>query len=368
METILAGHYQIVRHLGGGGFGQTFLAKDSHLPGNPLCVVKQLKPRFTAPATLQTAKRLFDREAETLYRLGDHDQIPRLFAHFEQEREFYLVQEFIEGERLDKELTEITSGKQFREAYVIALMHDILQVLAFVHQQNVIHRDIKPVNLIRRSRDSKIVLIDFGAVKEVSNQAANLHGQTSLTVASGSPGYMPSEQQSFRPHKSSDIYAVGMVCIQALTGLEPKKLPKDSSGEICCALFSDRAPVSPGLAAILDKMVRYDYRDRYFDATIALEALRQLIAQGEEDTIIPPRRSDRTSRSLNESEGASGQISKPSLLTRILQALRQMFSDEPDSLEELQSMRKSLFFTSDSKPYIRVSNSYGSCKPSLCQG
>lgn len=333
METILAGHYQIVRHLGGGGFGQTFLAKDSHLPGNPLCVVKQLKPRFTDPATLEMAKRFFSREAETLYRLGGHDQIPRLFAHFEQDGEFYLVQEFISGERLDKELTEITDGKHYSEAYVIALMHDILQVLAFVHQQNVIHRDIKPANLIRRSRDSKIVLIDFGAVKEVSNQAANLHGQTSLTVAIGSPGYMPSEQQSFRPHKSSDIYAVGMVCIQALTGLEPKKLPKDSSGEICCALFSDRAPLSPGLAAILDRMVRYDYRERYFDATVALQALRQLNSESEEDTIIS-RRADLPDRSLNESEGASGQTGKTSLLTRILQALRQLiFGSEPDSYQ-----------------------------------
>lgn len=185
METILAGHYQIVRHLGSGGFGQTFLAKDSHLPGNPICVVKQLQPRVTDLATLEMAKRFFNREAETLYKLGGHDQIPRLLDHFEQDREFYLVQEFIEGQPLDQ---EITSGKQFTEASAIALMHDILQVLAKVHQQNVIHRDIKPANLIRRSRDSKIVLIDFGAVKEVSNQAANLHGQTSLTVATGSPG------------------------------------------------------------------------------------------------------------------------------------------------------------------------------------
>lgn len=119
METILAGHYQIDRPLGSGGFGQTFLAKDSHLPGNPLCVVKQLKPIVTDPATLQTAKRLFDREAETLYKLGDHDQIPRLLAHFEQDGEFYLVQEFISGQPLDRELTP---GKQFTEAYAIALI------------------------------------------------------------------------------------------------------------------------------------------------------------------------------------------------------------------------------------------------------
>src|SRR4028119_2417576 len=134
METILAGHYQIVRHLGGGGFGQTFLAKDTHLPGNPLCVVKQLKPRVSDPATWQTAKRLFEREAQTLYRLGNYDQIPRLFAHFEQDEEFYLVQEFIEGHSLDQELIP---GKQLSEVSVTALLQDILQVLARSEERRV---------------------------------------------------------------------------------------------------------------------------------------------------------------------------------------------------------------------------------------
>ncbi|NET62501.1 MAG: protein kinase, partial [Symploca sp. SIO2E6] len=275
METILAGHYQIVKHLGGGGFGQTFLARDSHLPGNPLCVVKQLKPRVKDAATLEVAKRLFDREAQTLSKLGNHDQIPRLLAHFEQNEEFYLVQDFIPGQLLSQELIP---GQQLMETYVIKLLQDILQVLSFVHQQQVIHRDIKPTNLIRRSLDGKIVLIDFGAVKEVSSQVGNSFGQTSLTVAVGSPGYMPSEQLAFRPHLSSDIYAVGMICLKALTGLSPRdqEIPTDSRREFCCAAFQDIVPVSPGLATILDKMVRYDYRQRYATATEALQALEQL--------------------------------------------------------------------------------------------
>ena len=94
MDTILAGHYHVVKSLGGGGFGQTFLAKDTHLPGSPLCIVKKLQPRIRDSATLEIAKRLFDREAQTLYRLGHHDQIPRLMANFEQDSEFYLVQEY----------------------------------------------------------------------------------------------------------------------------------------------------------------------------------------------------------------------------------------------------------------------------------
>ena len=281
METTLAGHYQVVEPLGIGGFGRTFLAKDIHLPGNPLCVVKQLKPRDTDAATLATAQRLFEREAEMLYRLGEHDQIPRLLAHFEQEDQFYLVQEYIEGQPLDKELAH---RRQLSEASVIRLLQDILQVLTFVHQQNVIHRDIKPANLIRRNRDGTIVLIDFGAVKEVRNQTRYTPKQTSLTIPIGSPGYMPSEQQSSNPHFSSDIYAVGMVCLQSLTGLSPRKLPKDSqTGEFGCGLVRDRASISPGLAAILDRMVRYDYRQRYTNATEAMEALEQLLDRAQPD-------------------------------------------------------------------------------------
>lgn len=290
METILASRYHIVRHLGGGGFGQTFLAQDTHLPGHPICVVKQLKPKVNDRSTFETAKRLFDREAETLYRLGDHDQIPRLLAHFEQNQEFYLVQEFVDGRPLDLELTV---GKQFDESTVIALLQDILQALAFVHQQNVIHRDIKPANLIRRHRDGKVVLIDFGAVKQMNQHPITSGGESSFTVAIGSPGYMPIEQQSFKPHYSSDIYAVGIVCLRALTGLHAQQLPRDTrTDEIVCSLLQDRISISAGLAAILDRMVRYDYRQRYRDATEALRALQQFLGNSEPEiqatTLVPP--------------------------------------------------------------------------------
>jgi len=292
MNILLAGHYQIIQYLGGGGFGQTFLAKDSHLPGNPLCVVKQLKPQLNQAPALETAKRLFEREAQTLYRLGTHDQIPRLLAHFEQDEEFYLVQEFVEGQPLNQELA---LGQKITESEAIALLNDILQVLAFVHQEQVIHRDIKPANLIRRLRDRKIVLIDFGVVKAVSTPASNLYSATSITVAVGSPGYMPSEQQAGQPYFSSDIYAVGMVVLQALTGLSPtskqtsQRLPRDQYGEFSCTLLRDRMTIHPGLAAILDKMVRYDYRQRYRDASEALQALDQFRqdTQGDEPITHP---------------------------------------------------------------------------------
>lgn len=270
MGAILAGHYHVVKPLGGGGFGQTFLARDSHLPGQPLCVVKQFKPRLSASKSLQVAKRLFDLEAETLYRLGNHEQIPRLLAHFEQEGEFYLVQEYIEGWSLDQELER---RQQLNEVEVVDLLRDVLQVLAFVHKQNVIHRDIKPSNLIRRKLDRRIILIDFGAVKQVSAQSTPGSGQSSLTVAIGSPGYMPVEQQSSMPQFSSDVYAVGMVGLQALTGINPRELPKDpETGEFNCAQLG----ISSQLANVLDQMVRYDYRQRYPDAESALQAILSL--------------------------------------------------------------------------------------------
>lgn len=278
MEALkLARRYQVIDPLGSGGFGQTFKARDLYLPGNPLCVVKQLKPVVRDKATLATAKRLFDSEAETLYQLGSHSQIPGLLAHFEEENQFYLVQEFIDGEPLDQ---IIGRGKKLSETYVRQLLEDILQVLAFVHNHGVIHRDIKPANLMRRNQDNKIVLIDFGAVKQVHHQAANYHGQSQLTVAIGSPGYMPKEQLRGQPRFSSDVYAVGMIGLEALSGLFPKDLPTDSrTGEVCVVECQKVVAIEPDFAAILARMISDDFSHRYTTAQEALQAIAQLNAQ-----------------------------------------------------------------------------------------
>ncbi|NEQ21958.1 MAG: tetratricopeptide repeat protein [Microcoleus sp. SIO2G3] len=268
----LGGRYKIVSELGAGGFGQTFLAEDLHLPGHPRCVVKQLKPQVSDTAGLQTARRLFDIEAQVLYQLGNHDQIPRLLAHFEDNQEFYLAQELIEGEPLTQ---EFVGGTPWPEERVIALLQDLLQVLAFVHQQHVIHRDIKPSNLIRRKHDRKIVLIDFGAVKQASTQVVNPQSGQTKTISIGTQGYTPKEQLGGNPRFSSDVYAVGIIGIQALTGIHPRRLQENpQTGEI--EWRNHAKQVSPELAVILDQMVRYDFRVRYPTATEALEALRNL--------------------------------------------------------------------------------------------
>ena len=269
MNQILSGRYQVVEELGRGGFGITYIAEDLQRPGNPQCVVKLFEPASKDPYTLSAGKNLFDREAEALEKLGNHDQIPRLLAHFEDNQKFYLVQEYIEGHDLSEELLP---NEQLSEAVVIQLLEDILEVLAFVHGEEVIHRDIKPSNIRRRKSDGKLVLIDFGAVKQVTTQVVNSQGQTKVTIAIGSPGYMPSEQSNRQPQFSSDVYAVGIIGIQALTGLFPIGIDFNT-GEIGWRNFRN---VSPKLANILDTMVRYDFRQRYPTAQLALQAVKTL--------------------------------------------------------------------------------------------
>ena len=272
LGNTLVGRYQIIRHLGGGGFGETFVACDTQLPGLPQCVVKKLKPQSNDPVSLQTARRLFDTEAQVLYKLGTHDRIPQLLAYFEEKEEFYLVQEFIEGHDLSQQLT---SEKNFTQAEVISLLQEILEILEFVHRQKVIHRDVNPRNILRRKLDNKLILIDFGAVKEITTQVINPQLKTKSTVAIGTPGYTPGEQAQGNPKYSSDIYAVGIIAIQALTGLSPNQIEKDAeTNEIIWENHTQG--ISPDLAQVLDKMVRYDFRQRYASATLALQALKDL--------------------------------------------------------------------------------------------
>ncbi|HEY9654648.1 MAG TPA: protein kinase, partial [Crinalium sp.] len=171
MGTLLNRRFRIIQVLGSGGFGQTYVAEDILQPDRPQCVIKHFKPAYQEQGFLQIARRLFATEVETLRKLGSHDQIPTLLADFEENQEFYLAQEYVEGQPLSDELAAV---QRLEEATVIALLRDVLQVLTFVHQNNVIHRDIKPGNLIRRQRDGKFVLIDFGAVKEIQTQITSM--------------------------------------------------------------------------------------------------------------------------------------------------------------------------------------------------
>ena len=264
---ILGSRYKIFEYLAEGGFGRTYLAEDMQLPGKDICLVKQLYPSRNDPKFLDIARRLFKTEASTLHNLGHHQQIPKLLAYFEESEKFYLVQQYIKGVTLSKELD---SGQIWSESKAIALLQDGLSILQFVHEKRVIHRDIKPDNIIRRESDGKIVLVDFGSVKEVLQEQQTNLGQ--LTIPVGTQGYMPTEQARGKPLPSSDLYALGMIVIQALTGILPLELPEDDEGEI----IWDSARVSPELSAILTRMTLYHFQDRYKSARDVLQALKQL--------------------------------------------------------------------------------------------
>ncbi|CDN13197.1 Serine/threonine kinase [Richelia intracellularis] len=268
---ILGGRYKITKVLGAGGFSETYIAEDTQLPNHPLCVVKQLKPVNAKSEQLEVARRLFKSEAQTLQKLGIHEQIPQLFAYFEEDEEFYLIQEYIPGHALSEELRP---GRVLPEILVIFMLQDLLQTLSFVHENGVIHRDIKPNNIIPRQQDGKLVLIDFGAVKEVSTQLLDNTEQSAFTIGIGTKGYAPREQCLGRPQYSSDIYALGMIGIKALTGVSPHALLRNVDGHL---MWTHKARVGPTFAAILNKMIQEDPHKRYQSTVEVLEVLNQLI-------------------------------------------------------------------------------------------
>jgi serine/threonine-protein kinase len=272
IPTILRQRYKIVKPIGEGGFGNTYLAIDLDIPNHPACVVKHLLPKFFDPQTnsnvLETAKRLFKTEAEVLSRLGEHECIPRLYAYFEENGQFYLVQEFILGENLN---LEFQSGKKWTEENTINFLQKLLKILAFVHKNDTIHRDIKPSNIMRRESDGKLVLIDFGAVKEALTLDQNR--QSAFTVAIGTPFYMPPEQMMGRPGKYSDVYAVGILGIQAFTGLSYAELVFTTER---LQQVLDELKINPKLKYVLNRMVSFDYNNRFPDAIEALEAINSI--------------------------------------------------------------------------------------------
>lgn len=291
----LRNRYKIIKVLGNGGFGDTYLAQDIDLPNQPQCVVKRLK-RNPDPKVLDITKRLFDSEAQVLYRLGNEcEQIPKLFAHFEENGEFYLVQEFVDGENLSK---EIYPGKQWSESEVAQLLQEILEVFTVIHNKSIIHRDIKPENLMRRHKDGKIIVIDFGAVKEIGTLMMNTQGLTMPSVAIGTHGYMPNEQAVGQPKLCSDIYAIGMLAIYALTGIQPQELPKDpKTGEV---IWRNWANVSDKMADMITKMVRYHFNDRYHSAFDAMDAVTSLKPKLIPIPVKPQTPSNLTSTSRRE--------------------------------------------------------------------
>lgn len=269
---IVGEQYQIIKELGSGGFSTTYLAEDLASEGNVRYVVKQLQPRLNSPSIWENAKERFATEATVLQWLGSHPQIPQLLAHFEENKQFYLVQEFIEGEEFEQEINRHT----LTEAELIYFLCDVLEILEFVHRQGVIHRDIKPSNLIRRELDNKIVLIDFGAVKEIGTFM--LDSGYEQTQVIGTPGYMSPEQNHGRPVYSSDIYALGKTALFALTGRSPIEWEQTYIDNPTA--WHDAVSVSQQLVAVIDKMIHPQSLERYGSATEVLQDLKPLLRVG----------------------------------------------------------------------------------------
>ncbi|MFN6487101.1 MULTISPECIES: serine/threonine-protein kinase [unclassified Nostoc] len=280
---LLQGRYQIVQSLGAGVFGQTYIAIDVDYPDNPKCVIKQIKVSSSESDYLEMLRLLFLTETETLKLLGSHDQIPEFIACFEENERFYIVQECIEGHALTAELP---IGQQWgclwSESEVVEFLIDVLSILEFVHSQGVIHCDIKPENLIRRTSDAsgkgkalrKLVMIDFGSIQSIDfGIGAEL---PIYRIPVTSLGYIPPEQFIGQTQPNSDIYALGMIAIQALTGLEPLQLKVDPyTNEIFWR--SQNTPVNDYLAAVLSQMIRYNYQDRFQSASEVLRVLKQMV-------------------------------------------------------------------------------------------
>ena len=308
-KLLLRDCYRVLKPLGQGGFGATFLAQDESLPGEPSCVIKQLRPASSGSHIIPMARELFEREARTLGKIGNHPQVPRLLNYFEDNQQFYLVQEYISGLTLQQEIRRTGA---MSEAGVKQFLSEILPLLQYIHSNQVIHRDIKPANLIRRDQDGRLVLIDFGAVKNQVNPAANASDQTALTnFAIGTPGFAPPEQMALRPVYASDIYAVGVTCIYLLTAKSPKDLDYNpSTGEM---VWQKYVQVSEHFGEVLKKMLEASVRHRYQSATDIMRALdlEPYIDSLSQGLAAQPNNTQGLNKGVNTQSFYSGDVSLP---------------------------------------------------------
>jgi len=274
--SLISNRYRILETIARGGFGETYLVEDLHLPSGRKCVLKKLKPVVEKAQISGWIKERFQIEAATLEELGSaNQQIPELYAYFSEAEQFYLVQEWIQGETLAQQWQR---KGNFSEQELVAVLERTLPILDFIHSRKIIHRDVKPDNLIIRSRDNLPVLIDFGAVKETMNTImAEPQGISKMSAVIGTPGYMPSEQAAGRPVYSSDLYSLGLTAIFLVTGKSPQDLEIDpSSGEF---IWQDSSiKISPELQELLSRATRFHPRDRFSHAPDMLAALHNIYA------------------------------------------------------------------------------------------
>jgi serine/threonine protein kinase len=337
----LRDRYRPVQKIGQGGFGRTFLTVDEDIPSKPLCVTKQLYLHQGSTGAHEKAVQLFHQEAVQLDQLGRHPQIPSLLAHFEQDQQLYLVQEYVEGQTL---LQEFRQNGVFTELQVWQLLQELLPVLKFVHEQQVVHRDIKPANIMRRSGDGKLVLIDFGIAKLFAGAALMETG----TII-GTPDYMAPEQTRGKALPASDLYSLGLTCIHLLTGISPSSLFDLMTEQW---RWRDYLPTSTSvgnapsvgfiehirLGQVLDKMLQNSLKQRYLSAVEVLQALNAPTVQPTKATPAPvatPSKSTAVAAKKLTISPQKSQPSNPSFLNRVLR--RFGYQPQPVSNDVLNS-------------------------------
>jgi eukaryotic-like serine/threonine-protein kinase len=349
----IQGRYYVVKQLGQGGVGVTFIAQDQQCFDSQ-CVVKQLKPKSANDKTLEIARKLFNREAEIMNHLGDCDRIPRLLAYFEHQNDFFLVQELVEGHDLSK---EIIAGQPWSEEKTINLLKDILEVLLIVQQKSVIHRDLKPSNLMRRSKDQTIFLIDFGSVKQVSTQIVDATGEVKQTVAVGTQSYMPMEQMMGRPGFYSDIYAVGVIAIQALTGVSPKNFTISKNGELIWRnLLDQKVNYQPQFLNLLDQMVRSRYQERYSSAGLVLSDLEKLDVEknNQKETILVPKPKNSSNSASTSTQSKPKPLPEINRETRIIKEIPESSRGKFNNLNLVPNAAPNVSKTLTKKPQFRL--------------
>ncbi|MEH1789775.1 MAG: serine/threonine-protein kinase [Nostoc sp.] len=282
---LLGGRYRPIQVLSDeGGFGRTYLAEDVHKL-NECCVVKQFAPKLQGTGPLTKATELFKQEASRLQELAEHPQIPTLLAYFEQNHYLFLVQQFIDGQNLLKEWE--TRGS-YSEIEIREFLLDLLPMLKFIHVRGVIHRDIKPQNIIRRRSDGRLVLIDFGASKQLTATV-----QTKMGTVIGSHGYTALEQmQDGKAYPASDLFSLGATCFHLFTGIRPSKLWiqqgygwVSSWRQYLTNPGRDGISVSIELGEVLDKLLQQDIQKRYQSAD---EVITDLTTQLPLSSSVPP--------------------------------------------------------------------------------
>jgi serine/threonine protein kinase len=291
--TLINNRYQVQKVLGQGGFGRTYLAFDMQRFGES-CVLKEFVPENTKEDLVRKSRELFEREAKVLYQIN-HPQIPKFLAWLTQEDRLFIVQEYIQGKTYSELLYEHLSQRKvpFSEVEVIQWLQDLLPVLTYIHQQNIIHRDISLDNVMFSTKQAKPVLIDFGVVKEKVTEIFSKIEQGASPLARGSivgkVGYSPPEQIYMGYcYPCSDIYALGVSALVLLTGKMPHLLVDYLTLKW---QWRSHTRVSEALGKILDKMLAEQPGQRYQSANEVFSAL-QSISLGSYLNTQPPQISE----------------------------------------------------------------------------